>query len=106
MLADLEVDPAGTGVWEGKGSDPKHGEFPCRFKLLDDGTLELGFGDGFSTVYFCSRFEFAEPAKDTEGWFVVYDSDFAGGDAGHEPCLSQAEADALVLQKAPGVPTA
>ena len=34
-----------------------------------------------------------------EGWFVVCDGDFHGGDSGQEECANVAAADAMVLQK-------
>ena len=42
-------------VFEGKGHDNTHGDYPCRFTLKENGELEAAFGEGFSVVYFLTR---------------------------------------------------
>ena len=52
-----------TRTGEGRGHDNTHGDYPCRFKLLDSGELECAFGD-YSVVYFFERRSNGKPSPD------------------------------------------
>ena len=42
-------------VFEGKGHDNTHGDYPARFTLMENGELHVAFGEGFFVKYFLTR---------------------------------------------------